>query len=89
MSKSQLFLLCAALLPLSLLAGTPPDDKNCTKAIAMAEETLAKMVVSSAKEEKDLRVLKERQEKLIKEGREKRLSECEIWSKVMGLAFNQ
>ena len=82
-------LLCLALMAPPSLSAQPPEEKNCTQAIAQAQKTLGELQAKTAREKEDLQNLKQRQEALITENRRNGVSECRTWTQVMGLAFNQ
>lgn len=76
--------------PLSY-AAPPPDEQNCARAISMAQAQTKEMQAQARtpRDKEDLTRLKARQEQLIADGRRGGLSECQIWSQLMGAAFNQ
>lgn len=82
------YLFCLICIALPAVAAQP-DERNCTQAIAEAQKTLQAIPAKTPRDKEDLRKLNETQEKLITEGRRKGMSECDIWGKVMGNAFNQ
>ena len=83
-----LCLTCLAGIALSAVAA-PPDEQNCTKAIALAQKALEDIPAETPRDKEGLRKLKEKQQKLITENRRKGVSECQIWGLVMGNAFTQ
>ena len=85
--RCLMFCLCLAAMP--ALGATAPDEVRCSQAIAAAQRTLEDMPVKTDRDKQGLQDLKQRQERLIADGRRKGESECRIWTQVMGLAFNQ
>lgn len=88
MRAKTLYLFCILLITFPAVAAQP-DEKNCTQAITSAQKMLNEMPAKTPRDQEDLRELKAKQERLIAEGRRNGKSECEIWSAVMGNAFNQ
>lgn len=85
--RCLMFCLCLAAMPAR--GATPPDEGRCSQAIAAAQKTLEEMAAKTDRDRQGLQELKQRQERLIADGRRKGESECRIWAQVMGLAFNQ
>ena len=82
------FLLCLVCIALPVVAA-PPDEKNCTQAIASAQQSLEEMPAKTPREKEDLQKLKEKQDKIITDNRRNGVSECQTWGQVMGNAFKQ
>lgn len=82
------FLLCLFCIALPATAA-PPDEQNCSRAIAMAQKTLMEMPAKTQHDQEGLQKLKDNQDKLIMDNRRKGVSECQIWGLVMGNAFKQ
>ena len=89
MTALRCALLWLAFASLPAFGAAAPDERQCAQAIAMAQKTLNEMPAKNAREQEDLQKLRERQEKLIADGRRNGVNECRIWTQVMGLAFNQ
>lgn len=82
------FIILSCLLGLALPAqANQPDEKNCTQAIAAAQQQLQAMPATTPRDKQDLQQLQSSQEKIIADNRRRGVSECQTWSQIMGNAF--
>ena len=81
-------LLCLACFTLPA-AAAPPEERNCTLAIADAQKALREMPAEKPRDKARLQQMKEKQDKLIADNRRKGVSECQTWGQVMGDAFKE
>ncbi|MDH3461176.1 MAG: hypothetical protein OEM00_09425 [Burkholderiaceae bacterium] len=88
MRRTRYFLLCLAYAALPAVAA-PPEERNCTEAIAEAQKALREMPAEKLRDKARLQQMKEKQDKLIADNRSKGVSECQTWGQVMGEAFKQ
>ena len=81
---------CLATTPASALAAPAPDEGNCRNAISSGLDALRQQPpVSTPRDEADRQRLLAEMERLVEESRRQGMSECRIWTKMMGKAFNQ
>ncbi|MFA4970382.1 MAG: hypothetical protein WC540_12200 [Sulfuritalea sp.] len=88
--RDRLLIACLSLSSACAMAAPPPNEDNCRTAIQQGLDMLRSPTPEKRpRDEADRQRLLAEMERLVESSRRQGMTECRIWTQMMGKAFNQ